>query len=146
MFRPNSRLTNGATMFIWLKATRLLRRERRHIFIAKEPHNHHLLFPLNFKNTPVPFPFRGRIRFTSSDGTTDVPSLIRNAGIGFVVECRDQRPPMGVSGAGGLRSFPSSGDGCFLDFAPSLSQAGTSSSTARRSPENNLLLSGTDIS
>lgn len=98
----------------------------RHTFTAKEPRNYHVLFPPDFKNTPVPFPFWGSIRFTSPARTAGrggreggvaggggvrggVSSLIRNARMGFVVEWWDGRPHMGASLAGGLMSFPSSG-------------------------------------
>lgn len=78
-------LTYGVTELNWLKAMRLLRKKGRLTCIAKEPHNFICSFLSTSKNTPVPFPFHGSVHFTSSEGTTDVPSLNRNVRIRFVV-------------------------------------------------------------
>lgn len=108
LFSPKLLSHQWSAMIHGRWAMRAPTKKGRHAFIAKEPRNYHVVFPLDFKNTPVPFPFRGGIHFTSS-ARTSVPSLIRNARPGFVVECQDWRPQMGASLAGGLMSFPSPG-------------------------------------
>lgn len=57
----------------------------RELSISPYPHNFICSFLSTSKNTPVPFPFHGSVHFTSSEGTTDVPSLNRNVRIRFVV-------------------------------------------------------------
>lgn len=109
MVSTKSRLTHGVTGFNWLKAMRILRKKGRLTCIAEEPHNLICSFLSTSKNTPVPFPFHVSVHFTSSEGTTDVPSLNRNVRIRFVVECRGWRLQMGVSVAESLMSFPSPG-------------------------------------